>query len=250
VSHSVTVSPRGSPRLEYPSPTLCQSRRHSVAAELFTIQSFSRACPIGHALDISFENWTSSLRIYTMMTPPPPLMKGCRFSNCVSSGDALFCDDVGRLTRCHRTLVSNSCHFFRTPLPIPWRHIQSLRNADKPVRKVPSRDGYPRGSSRVVQRRGDERPAAQCIWYRRSWIVSIIHLVREAAHSHEPSLMPPKTARRGSGRGSRRFSPTAAGKPPTHNMKPWARLEPATNGFATHRYGWVRLFLIVRCVTR
>jgi len=55
VSHSVTVSPRGCPRLEHPSPTLCQSRRHSVAAELFTIQSFSRACPIGHALDISFE---------------------------------------------------------------------------------------------------------------------------------------------------------------------------------------------------
>ena len=36
----------------------------SVAAQFLTIQAFSRKCPIGHALDISFENWTSSLRIY------------------------------------------------------------------------------------------------------------------------------------------------------------------------------------------
>ena len=35
----------------------------SVAAQFLTIQAFSRKCPIGHALDISFENWTSSLRI-------------------------------------------------------------------------------------------------------------------------------------------------------------------------------------------
>ena len=33
--------------------------------KIFTIQPFSRKCPIGHALDIPFENWTSSLRIYT-----------------------------------------------------------------------------------------------------------------------------------------------------------------------------------------
>ena len=32
--------------------------------KIFTIQPFSRKCPIGHALDIPFENWTSSLRIY------------------------------------------------------------------------------------------------------------------------------------------------------------------------------------------
>ena len=38
----------------------------SVAAQFLTIQAFSRKCPIGHALDISFENWTSSLRIYTL----------------------------------------------------------------------------------------------------------------------------------------------------------------------------------------
>jgi hypothetical protein len=101
VSHSVTVSLRGCPRLEYPSPTLCQSRRHSVAAELFTIQSFSRACPIGHALDISFENWTSSLRIYN----------SCRYPNRVSSPSSLTCSDASCLTRCHPASVSVSCHF-------------------------------------------------------------------------------------------------------------------------------------------
>ena len=31
----------------------------SVAAQFLTIQAVSRKCPIGHALDISFENWTS-----------------------------------------------------------------------------------------------------------------------------------------------------------------------------------------------
>jgi hypothetical protein len=30
--------------------------------KIFTIQPFSRKCPIGHALDIPFENWTSSPR--------------------------------------------------------------------------------------------------------------------------------------------------------------------------------------------
>src|SRR6476469_9707575 len=48
-------------------------REHATAAQptlfrggkIFTIQPFSRKCPIGHALDIPFENWTSSsLRIY------------------------------------------------------------------------------------------------------------------------------------------------------------------------------------------
>src|ERR1700730_15280285 len=48
--------------------------------------------------------------------------------------------------------VSNWCHFFGTSLPIPWRHIQSLMDADQTVRKVPSRDGAISGSSifRVV----------------------------------------------------------------------------------------------------
>src|SRR5260370_33515674 len=76
-----------------------------------------------------------------------------RFSNPVSHSDLLTCDDASCLTRCHRAFVSNSCHFFSTPLSIPWRHIQSLRDADQPVRKVPSRDGYPRRSSHIVQRR-------------------------------------------------------------------------------------------------
>ena len=76
----------------------------------------------------------------------------------MSHSDLLTCDDASSLTRCHRAFVSNSCHFFRTPLSIPWRHIQSLMDADQPVRKVPSRDGYPRRSSRI-QRRWSERPS-------------------------------------------------------------------------------------------
>jgi hypothetical protein len=47
------------------------------------------------------------------------------------------------------------------PLSLPWRHIQSLRDADQPVQKVPSRVGYPRRSARIVQRSvGDERPSS------------------------------------------------------------------------------------------
>jgi hypothetical protein len=71
----------------------------------------------------------------------PPSLGGCSFSDPVSHRDLLTCDGASCLTRCHRAFVSNSCHFFRTPLSIPWRHIQSLRDADQPVRKVPSRDG-------------------------------------------------------------------------------------------------------------
>jgi hypothetical protein len=41
----------------------------------------------------------------------------CRFAFSVSPRGSLSCDDAGRLTRCHRALVSNSCHFFRTPQP-------------------------------------------------------------------------------------------------------------------------------------
>ena len=78
---------------------------------------------------------------------------GCSFSNRVSHRGLLSCGDASRLTRCHRAFVSNSCHFFRTPLPIRARHTQSLRDADQLVQEVPSRDGYSRGSSRIVQRR-------------------------------------------------------------------------------------------------
>jgi hypothetical protein len=96
-------------------------------------------------------------------------VRGTRsFSNPASRRDLLTCDDASCLTRCHRAFVSNSCHFFRTPLSIPWRHTQSLRDADQPVRKVPSRDGYPRRSSRIVQRRWEMKdPAAQRIWHDR-----------------------------------------------------------------------------------
>jgi hypothetical protein len=39
-----------------------------VAAQFVTIQAVSRKCPIGHRVDILFENWTSSLRIYTSVS--------------------------------------------------------------------------------------------------------------------------------------------------------------------------------------
>src|SRR5882757_10423189 len=68
---------------------------------------------------------TPSLRIDTPAT--------CRFAFSVSSRGPLSCDDASRLTRCHRALVSNSCHFFRTPQPVRGRYTQSLRDADKPV---------------------------------------------------------------------------------------------------------------------
>jgi hypothetical protein len=41
-----------------PAPT----QSTSVVAQFLTIQAVSRKCSIGHTLDISFENWTSSFR--------------------------------------------------------------------------------------------------------------------------------------------------------------------------------------------
>jgi hypothetical protein len=63
-----------------------------------TNDSVSRACPIGHALDISFENWTSSLRIYNIS------WLVCSFSISVSSCDSMSWGDATRLTRCHQVL--------------------------------------------------------------------------------------------------------------------------------------------------
>src|SRR6201987_5980628 len=40
---------------------------------------------------------------------------GCRFADCVSSGDPLTWDDVSCLSRCHQAFVSNVCHFFGGP---------------------------------------------------------------------------------------------------------------------------------------
>jgi len=76
----------------------------------------------------------------------------CSFSNLVSLRDLLTCDDATCLTRCHRVFVSNSCHFVGRPLPIPLATYAIGEGRRQPVRKVPSRDGYPRGSSRVVER--------------------------------------------------------------------------------------------------
>src|SRR3979409_1034715 len=88
----------------------------------------------------------------------------CRVSNSVSYCGALTRSDASCLMRCHLAFVSYSRHFLRTPLSLPWRHIQSLRDADTNPRKVPSRDGYPRRSSRIVQRRWEMKdPAAQRI---------------------------------------------------------------------------------------
>src|ERR1700692_2118309 len=44
----------------------------------------------------------------------------CRFPDFVSSRGLLTCDDARCLSRCHRAFVSSSCHFFGTPLSVPW----------------------------------------------------------------------------------------------------------------------------------
>ena len=77
----------------------------------------------------------------------------CRFLIHVSSDDPLNCGDASCLTRCHRGFVSNSCHFFRTPLSVPLARIHALRGADQPVQNVPSRDGHPGYNSRTIQSR-------------------------------------------------------------------------------------------------
>ena len=77
----------------------------------------------------------------------------CSFSNPVSHRGPLTCYNASRLRRCHRALVSNSCHFFRTPLAIPLATFPIGGGRAQPVRKVPSRDGYPRGSSRTATER-------------------------------------------------------------------------------------------------
>jgi hypothetical protein len=100
------------------------ARRLSNVSPIRTNDSVSRACPIGHTLDISFENCTSSLRIYT----------SCRVPDSVSYSEALTCGDARCLTACHLGFVSNSCHFFRTPPPVPGRHTQSLRARTSPFR--------------------------------------------------------------------------------------------------------------------
>ena len=84
--HTIPVSSRSPEALISHDSAPMQST--SVAAQFLTIQAFSRKCPIGHALDISFENWTSSLRIYSV----------CRFSFPVSYRGPLNCGDAGFLT--------------------------------------------------------------------------------------------------------------------------------------------------------
>src|ERR1700737_3564303 len=57
-------------------------------------------------------------RSSTYNRTPGPVRGTRRFSNVVSSPDGLSCSDVGCLTRCHPGFVSDSCHFFGTPLTI------------------------------------------------------------------------------------------------------------------------------------
>ena len=84
----------------------------------------------------------------------------------MSSRGPVTCDDASRLTRCHRAFVSNSCHFFRTPLSNPLATYPIAAGRGTNPRKVPSRDGYPRRRSRIVQRRWEMNdPAAQRIWH-------------------------------------------------------------------------------------
>jgi hypothetical protein len=75
-----------------------------------------------------------------------PNIISCSFSNPVSPREPRTCSDSGRLTRCHLASVSNSCHFFRRPLPIPLATYAIGEGHGQPVRKIPSLDGYPRGS--------------------------------------------------------------------------------------------------------
>ena len=60
----------------------------------------------------------------------------CSCSNPMSRRDLLTCDDASCLARCHRAFVSNSCHFFRTPLSIPWRHIRLPREPEHDTQPV------------------------------------------------------------------------------------------------------------------
>ena len=64
--HTILVNSRSPEALISHDSAPMQST--SEAAQFLTIQAFSRKCPIGHALDISFENWTSSLRIYNIIS--------------------------------------------------------------------------------------------------------------------------------------------------------------------------------------
>ena len=81
----------------------------------------------------TFGFWrTSGLRTYNIVASQIP----CHIPAF------LTCDDASRLTRCHRALVSNSCHFLRTPPPVRGRPTQSLQDPDNPAQNVPSRDAY------------------------------------------------------------------------------------------------------------
>src|SRR6185295_13966448 len=75
----------------------------SEAAQFLIIQAVSRKCPIGHALDISFENWTSSLRIYN----------GCRFSRSAASAGTPIWTFTKCLTSTVPRLSHETLHFLR-----------------------------------------------------------------------------------------------------------------------------------------
>src|ERR1700676_4224059 len=63
--------------------------------------------------------------------------------------------------------------FLQNAATDPWATYPIAPGRGQPIQKVPSRDGYPRGSSRIVQSRWEVNgPAAQCIGYYPPWIVS------------------------------------------------------------------------------
>ena len=63
--------------------------------------------------------------------------------------------------------------FLQNAATDPWATYPIAAGRGQPIQKVPSRDGYPRGSSRIVQSRWEMNgPAAQCIGYYPPWIVS------------------------------------------------------------------------------
>src|SRR5258707_11330862 len=77
---------------------------------------------------------------------------------------ALTCGGTRCLTSCQLRFVSKSCHFFRTPLSVPSRHIQSLGTRANPFgrfRHVTALS-QPQLAHSPAWEMND--PAAQCIW--------------------------------------------------------------------------------------
>jgi hypothetical protein len=75
--------------------------------KIFTIQPFSRKCPIGHALDIPFENWTSS---------EERRRRNCRLFNPVSTAGLRPARNRFVSRSVHPTLSHEDVHFWARSL--------------------------------------------------------------------------------------------------------------------------------------